>query len=269
MNRKISKTERIAIITNMLTENPSKLFTLPYFSDMFDCAKSTLSEDIKSIEASFDRHQIGKIYSISGAAGGVYYRPIANKAYIKRIQNELCDILSEPSRIITGGYLYMNDILYDPAWLDKIATCIVSQYADKKIDYVVTIETKGIPLTLAIARILNKQIVVIRKSAKLTEGTTIQMNYITGSKHIIKTMALPIRSIIRGSNVLFVDDFMKAGSTAKGVIDLMKEFEANVVGVAVMMSQKEPANKLISNCYSLVNFGGIDEEKGIIHITQS
>ena len=41
------------------------------------------------------------------------------------------------------------------------------------------------------------------------------------------------------SKVLFVDDFMKAGGTAKGVTDLMKECEAEVVGIGVVMTTAE------------------------------
>ncbi|PKM56885.1 MAG: pur operon repressor [Firmicutes bacterium HGW-Firmicutes-3] len=269
MNKKISKTERIALITKTLIENPSQIFTLNYFSEMLDHAKSTLSEDIKSIEVSFEKYNLGKIYSISGAAGGVYYLPLVHKEFIKKVQTDLCNKLSENSRIIPGGYLYMNDILYNPSWLEKIALCIISHYEDTSIDYIVTIETKGIPLALAVARILNKPIVVIRKSARLTEGTTLQMNYVTGSKQNIKTMSMPIKSIRRGANVLFVDDFMKAGGTAKGVVDFMKEFEAKVVGVAVMMSTITSEEKLIQSYYSLIDFKGIDEKNKIIHMTPS
>ncbi len=267
MNKKISKTERIAIITKTLIENPSKLFTLQYFSEILACAKSTLSEDIKSIELSFEEHGVGRIHSLPGAAGGVYYLPSVDQPYVKEVKNALIEKLSDATRIIPGGYLYMNDIMYDPTWLEKMATCMVSNYEGKAIDYVVTIETKGIPLALAVARILNKPIVVIRKAARLTEGTTIQMNYVTGSKQTIKTMALPIRSIKRGSNILFVDDFMKAGGTAKGVVDLMKEFEAKVVGVAVMMSSMRTEKKLVNDYYALIDFDGIDEEEAKIHIT--
>jgi len=266
MEKKISKTERISMITKLLIEHPSKLYTLQYFSDMLLCAKSTLSEDIKSIEAAFEHHESGSIHSISGAAGGVYYLPKVHKKAYKMVQQELCETLSEPSRIIPGGYLYMNDILYDPKWLDRIASALVSKFKVNEVDYIITIETKGIPLATSLARILNIPIVVIRKAARLTEGTTIQMNYVTGSKRSIKTMALPIRSIKRGANILFVDDFMKAGGTAKGVIDLMKEFEAKVVGSAFMMTQKTSEKKLISQYEALVELDHVNEEDNEIVI---
>ncbi len=266
MDKKISKTERIAMITKVLVEHPSKLYTLQYFSDRLNCAKSTLSEDIKSIEASFEWHESGRIHSVSGAAGGVYYLPTISEKQIDSIKRELCQQLSKPERIIPGGYLYMNDILYDTKWLNRIGWAIISSYDVSALDYVVTIETKGIPLATVIAGMLNIPIVIIRKQARLTEGTTIQMNYVTGSQKTIKTMALPIKSIKRGSNVLFVDDFMKAGGTTKGVIDLMKEFDATVVGTAMMMTQKTEDKKLIDNYFALVELEGIDEEKEEIKI---
>ena len=92
------------------------------------------------------------------------------------------------------------------------------------------------------------------------------MNYVTGSAKSIKTMALPIKSIQRGAKILFVDDFMKAGGTAKGIIDLMKEFDVEVVGAAVVMATKEPIKKLIQDYFALVEFQGVDEEIKDINI---
>lgn len=266
MEKKISKTERIGMITKVLVEHPSRLYTLQYFSDMLNCAKSTLSEDIKCIECAFERHESGRIHSVSGAAGGVYYLPTISERKIRAVKEELCEQLSKPERIIPGGYLYMNDILYDTKWLTRIAWAVISSYDVRQLDYVVTIETKGIPLATVIAKMLNIPIVVIRKEARLTEGTTIQMNYVTGSKKTIKTMSLPIKSIKRGAKVLFVDDFMKAGGTTKGVIDLMKEFDATVVGAAMMMSRKTEEKKLINDYFALVELEGIDEEQEEIWI---
>ena len=266
MDKKISKTERIGMITKALVENPSKLYTLQYFSDMLGCAKSTLSEDIKSIDESFARYRSGRIRSVSGAAGGVYYLPEMEPVDVKALQQDLCNQLSKPERIIPGGYLYMNDILLDPMWLERIGRAIISQYKDVTVDYVVTIETKGIPLATVIGRMLGVPVVVIRKVARLTEGTTIQMNYVTGSKKSIKTMALPIKSLKRGSKVLFVDDFMKAGGTAKGVNDLMKEFDANVVGIAMMMTQHTHEKKVIDDYFALVELLNIDETEETVAI---
>jgi len=266
VGKKVSRTDRIAVITKMLVENPNKIFTLNSFVEILSYAKSTLSEDIDVIEEVFKNFELGEIKSIPGAAGGIFYNPKLTDEQIENICNELCELINDKKRIIPGGYVYMNDIFYDPNILQKIAKSLASPYLDKKIDYVVTIETKGIPLAIMTANILNIPMIVVRKSARLTEGTTIQMNYIAGSSRRINTMALAKRSIPKGAKVLFVDDFMKAGGTAKGITDLMKEFEAEVMGIAVVMSTKEPEDKLIKDYYSLLEFDGIDEKDEKINI---
>lgn len=257
--KKISKAQRLSLMTKILVDKPFQLHTLQYFSERFDCAKSTLSEDMTAVEDAMESYSEGSIISVPGAAGGIYFAPYYSEQQIKKTKEEICDQLNDYSRVIPGGYVYMNDIFFDPDMLKKMARCIVTKYKESKIDLVVTIETKGIPLALSIARELNVPIAVIRKQARLSEGTTIQMNYVTGSSKSIKTMAMPMRSIKRGSSILLVDDFMKAGGTAKGMKDLMKEFDAKIVGFAVVLASKTPEKKLVDDYYTLVEYEGVDD----------
>lgn len=262
--RKITKNDRIGYIVKTLSENPKKVYTLNYFADMLNCAKSTLSEDIDFVKNIFSNFYLGEIETISGAAGGVQYVPTVTEEQTANFCEELCEEIRNKERIITGGYIYTNDLLYDPNITSMIGKILASPYQNMDVDYVVTIEAKGIPIALMTAKMLNKPMIVVRKSARLTEGTTIQMNYITGSSRRIQTMALPKKAIPRGSKVLFVDDFMKAGGTAKGITDLMKECEAEVVGIGVVMITPEPEEKLVQNYRSLVAIEDVDDENGNI-----
>ena len=54
----------------------------------------------------------------------------------------------------------------------------------------VTIATKGISLANAVANVLNLPVVVIRKDNKVTEGSTVSINYVSGSSRKIETMVL-------------------------------------------------------------------------------
>ena len=44
---------------------------------------------------------------------------------------------------------------------------------------------------------------------------------------------------------MIVDDFLKGGGTARGMIDLMGEFNVEVVGMAFVMSTVAPSQKRI------------------------
>lgn len=257
--KKVQKNERIGVISSILTENPNQIFTLTHFCDLFNCAKSTISEDLDVIKEIFKTYEIGTIETVAGAAGGVFYDPIMTGEQIKKFTDELCEMVDSKERMIPGGYIYTNDLIYSPKIGKKMGTALASMFADSQIDYVITVETKGIPIALMTARALNKPLVVVRTQSKLTDGPVIYMNYITGSNHRIKTMCLSTRAIKRDSKVLFIDDFMKAGGTAKGITDLLQEFNAELVGIGVLMATKEPENRVIQDFKTLLWLDEIDE----------
>ncbi len=268
MNR-INKNERVGAIIKILTENPRKIYNFNYFCDLFNCATSTLSEDIDSVKNIFKKFQLGEIETVTGAAGGVLYKPTMTQEQIKEFCADLCDKINNKERIIPGGYIYLNDLLYSSDVSYNIGRALGSFFQDMDFDYIVTIETKGIPIALMTARVLNKPLVVVRKEGRLTEGTAIHMNYVTASSKRIQTMYLAKKSIAKDSKVIFIDDFMKAGGTAKGIIDLMKEFDAEVIGVGILMVTKEPKEKLINNYHSLIILEEINNESGEIIVNSS
>jgi len=266
---RINKSERIGTIIKILTENPQKIFTLNKFGELFECAKSTLSEDIDIVKNIFNKFELGEIETVAGAAGGVFYKPVMTKDKIKNFCEELCAKINQTDRIIPGGYIYLNDIIYSPEISYTMGKALASFFQHLEFDYIVTIETKGIPIALMTARVLNKPLVVVRKEGKLTDGTAIHMNYLTGSSKRIQTMSLAKRSLPKGSKVIFIDDFMKAGGTAKGIVDLMKEFECEAVGVGVLMATKEPKEKLVEDYVTLLVLEKVDEEKKEIIVKSS
>ena len=56
-----------------------------------------------------------------------------------------------------------------------------SCFKDMDVDYVITVETKGIPLAYEVARNLGVQLVIARRESQVTEGPTVTINYVSGS----------------------------------------------------------------------------------------
>lgn len=250
----------------MFAERPNYVFSYNYFSELFNAAKSTISEDIVIIKELVKELEYGKIETISGAAGGVLFKPCLSNIKIENILTELCDEFSKKERIIPGGYIYMSDILNNSHVVSNIAKVIVSSFIDKEIDYVVTVETKGIPIAVMIAQKLDVPFIVIRRNNRVTEGATLSINYISGSSNKIQTMTLSRKALKENSKVLIVDDFMKGGGTAKGMIDIMAEFNAEVEGVAVVVSTKTPEKKLVKEYLPLLILEDVNEIERSIKI---
>ena len=156
MKKTVTRKERLCTISSILTQNPSEIYPLSYFADMFGAAKSTMSEDVAIIREAFERQGMGTVAVVMGANGGVKYLPKLSDEVKKSFAQELCEKLSSGSRILPGGFIYTADIFLDPKYVDKMARIIYGYYQKSSPDFIITIETKGIPLAMEVARLFGK-----------------------------------------------------------------------------------------------------------------
>lgn len=261
---KISRIERIGAMIKILCQKPNKIYTLNYFSEMFSSAKSTISDDIGIMRGFLNRFELGDVETVVGAAGGVKFLP---KLFPKDslFISDICNKLSVADRILPGGFVYMTDILFMPEVVQKFGEMLATQFYHTQPDFVITVETKGIPIALMTARALNCPVVVARRESKVTEGSTVSINYLSASSKRIQTMSLVKRSIKKGQKGLIIDDFMKGGGTAQGLMELLHEFETQVAGVGVIISTDNPHDRMVQDYRSLMVLKQVDErEKRIV-----
>lgn len=265
---KFRRSERLVDMTNYLLEHPGELVSLTFFSERYQSAKSSISEDLTIIKETFERGGIGTLTTVPGAAGGVKYIVSVKEEDAAAFIDKLCQTVSSPERLLPGGYLYLTDILGDPQTVNKVGRIIASLYATANVTVVMTMATKGISLAYAVANFLNVPVVIVRRNNKVTEGSTVSINYVSGSTKRIQTMVLSKRSLVEGSNVLIVDDFMKAGGTMKGMVSLLEEFKATVAGIAVLVESEHIEERLVENYVSLIKLSEVDERDKKINVSR-
>lgn len=247
---KLSRNSRVVAITKILMDNPNKVIGLTRFSELLNAAKSTISEDVVIVREVLEKLDMGVVETISGAAGGIKYVPGISDLNTKGFARELCALLSDPSRIIPGNFIYMTDIMYNPQIIGTAGVILSAYYKALDVDYVVTVETKGIPLAYEVARNLGIPLVIIRRDNKVTEGPTVTINYVSGTSGRIQQMSLSKKSMRPMSRCIFIDDFLRGGGTAEGIKDLLREFDSELVGIGVLVdnigAQKKNTNEYIS-----------------------
>lgn len=257
----IRRNERLATMTRILTSAPNRVITLTHFAELFAAAKSTLSEDIDILSDVMAGFELGQLDTVTGAAGGVRYRPTITSTAALRFVQSVADRLAEPGRVLPGGFLYMADILSLPDLVEKMGAIMAGQFYAAEPDFVLTMETKGIPVALMAAKALGVPLVIARRSSKVYEGPAVNINYLSGSAGRIETMSLSRRAVREGQRALIVDDFMKAGGTAKGMVDMMREFSVTVVGLCVVMATAEPERKRLEGVKALMVMEEVDDER--------
>jgi len=263
---KLQRNERLAAMLKIMIDAPGKIFNLGSFSDMLGSAKSSLSEDMDILRGTLEKFGLGTIETIPGASGGVRYLSLPGEEKVKTLLNTLSSELSRKERILPGGFLYMLDIIYDPQMVSDLGMVFAEHFLHTEADYVITVETKGIPLAFMTARYLNTPLVIVRHYNEAADGASVNINYISGSSKTIQTMVLPLRSLKRNSRLLFIDDFMKGGGTTRGILELAHEFECEVAGIGVLIQTLKPEKKLVDNYFSILTLKNVNEEEKIIEI---
>lgn len=264
--KKLRRSERLVDLTQQFLNKPNTLISLTYFSERYQSAKSSISEDIDIINDLFLNEGIGELVTVVGAAGGIKYVPdISKKEALDNIMS-ISKELSNGERLLLGQYLYMVDILGNPVWVRQIGRIFASAFINQEIDAIVTVETKGIPLAYSTASFLNVPVLVVNKNSKITEGSVVTINYVSGSTGRIQTMSLAKRALKLNARVLIIDDLMKAGGTINGIINLLKEFNANIKGIGVLVEVNGVEEKLVNEYVSLLRLLEVNEKENRVKV---
>ncbi|MEQ8154163.1 MAG: pur operon repressor [Clostridiaceae bacterium] len=255
---KLSRNSRVVAITKLLMENPNRIIGLNNFSDLLNAAKSTISEDIVIVREVLEKLGMGRIETISGASGGIKFINGINAESRVKFGEKLCELLKDPSRIVPGNFIYMTDLMFNPQIIGKAGVILASALGNRKVNCVVTVETKGIPLAYEVAKNLGIELVIARRdNNRVTEGSTITINYVSGSSGKIQQMSLSKKSLKKGSRCLFIDDFLKGGGTAKGIEDLLNEFDSELAGIGVLVDHIGIEKKLIKEYVSIIELESV------------
>ena len=265
---KWKRSERLVDMTHYLLDSPHELIPLTFFSERYQSAKSSISEDLTIIKETFEEKGTGKLLTVTGAAGGAKFIPKMAEEDVREVMSLFMNELGQKDRLLPGGYLFMADLLGNPRLMDRVGKVFASAFAEQDIDVIMTVATKGIPIAHAIARHLNVPVVVVRRDNKVTEGSTVSINYVSGSARRIQTMVLSKRSMPSGQKVLLTDDFMKAGGTMVGMKNLLEEFDCELAGIAVLVEAEHHEEVLVDKYLSLAKLCEMNEKDRTIELSE-
>jgi len=126
----------------------------------------------------------------------------------------------------------ITSLLKDPVGLKLCVDDFVKRYKDKDIDVVVGIDSRGFILGGAIAYLLEKGFVPVRKKGKLPPeiiAETYELEYGTDTIEMVKG------SIEEGAKVLVVDDLIATGGTMLAACKLVGKLGGKVVETAAIV----------------------------------
>jgi len=134
----------------------------------------------------------------------------------------------------------------DPTVLKQISHEFIDYFKDQEITKVMTIEASGIAPAIQVASHLDVPMLFAKKTEPSTLSKESQFSTEVHSFTKGKTSRVLVSKeyLSADDNVLIIDDFLANGQAATGLIDLVEQADAEVVGVGICVEKSfQPGRK--------------------------
>lgn len=126
----------------------------------------------------------------------------------------------------------------DPMFMMELAKDLKEHFKDKNINKIVTIETSGIAPSVFLGYLLNVPVVYFKKStSKILKDALYQTKIHSFTKDIDYQISCSKKNLNENDHVLLIDDFMANGEACLGAIDLIKQANATVEGIGIVIEK--------------------------------
>ncbi|MBX7095427.1 MAG: adenine phosphoribosyltransferase [Flavobacteriales bacterium] len=148
----------------------------------------------------------------------------------QRIKSTIRDVKDFPK----PGILFKDimPVLEDPMLSADIVDYLADLFAEKKIDAIIGVESRGFLFGMALAIKMKVPFVSVRKKGKLPYKT---ISYKYDLEYGSAEVEMHVDSIKPNWNVLIHDDLLATGGTASAAAELVKMQGGNVAGFAFIV----------------------------------
>ncbi|MBQ3027342.1 MAG: xanthine phosphoribosyltransferase [Alistipes sp.] len=152
----------------------------------------------------------------------------------------LRDRILRDGKCLEGGILKVDNFInhqMDPLLMKAMADEFVKRFAGDKIDKIITIEASGIAPAIMVGYLLNLPVVFAKKKVPSTMDKCLRTKVHSFTKNREYDICISSEYIGKGERVLFIDDFLANGNAAKGILDILAQAEADLVGMGFLIEK--------------------------------
>ena len=126
----------------------------------------------------------------------------------------------------------------DPVLMQQIGQEFAARFKDQGITKIITIEASGIAPAVMAGLVLGVPVIFARKYQSLTlKDDLYRAKVYSFTKQTESTIAISKKHLTAEDKALVIDDFLANGQAALGLIDLIKQAQAEVVGVGIVIEK--------------------------------
>ena len=143
-------------------------------------------------------------------------------------------------RCFPGGILKVDNFInhqMDPILLKSMAVEFVRRFASTEINKILTVEASGIAPAVMVGYLLAVPVLFAKKKQPSTMENMLVTEVYSFTKGKTYTVCVSKDYLQPGDKVLFIDDFLANGNAGKGIIDLVKQAGAELVGMGFLIEK--------------------------------
>ena len=134
----------------------------------------------------------------------------------------------------------------DPTLMKAIAVEFVRRFASERFNKVMTIEASGIAPAIMVGFLLDLPVIFAKKKKPKTMEHMLSARVFSFTKEREYDICLSRDFLTPGDRVLFIDDFLANGSALQGLIKLVEDAGATLVGAGICIEKAfQPGGDLI------------------------
>ena len=151
------------------------------------------------------------------------------------------DRILRDGKVAPGNVLRVDSFInhcMDIDLLEKLAEEFYRLFSDCKVNRVLTIEASGIAIATLVARLFRVPLVFAKKSKSSNIPDTVYSCPVKSYTHGNVNTVIVTRDYLKaGENVLLIDDFLAHGEALRGLIDVVEQAGATVVGAGILIEK--------------------------------
>ncbi len=145
--------------------------------------------------------------------------------------------------VAPGVQIAIVNILGDNELVQASSKALASALANRQAEVLVTAESKSIPLAYDLSLTMNLPYVVLRKAYKPYMGAAIHADTLSITTGAPQTLYLDEKDqhLVRGRNVVLLDDVISTGSTLQGMRIIIDKVNGKIVAQAAIFTEGDRA----------------------------
>lgn len=150
--------------------------------------------------------------------------------------------INQEGKCLANGVLKVDSFVnhqLDPDLIMLMAEEFNRRFDSKSYDKIITIEASGIAHAVMLGYLTHKKVVFAKKKkpSTMNQNQMLITEVYSFTKNTFEHICLSREFLNINERILFIDDFLASGKAAQGIIDLVQQAQATLVGMGFIIEK--------------------------------